>query len=40
MNQSKLGKRFGGVAAFATAAWLAAQYPGRWERVTTPKPAR
>jgi carboxypeptidase Q len=28
------------VAAFATAAWLAAQYPGRWERVTTPKPAR
>ena len=28
------------VAAFATTIWLAAQYPGTWERVTAPKAAR
>jgi hypothetical protein len=28
------------VAAFATAVWLGAQYPGTWERVTEPKPPR
>lgn len=27
-------------AAFAAAIWLAAQYPGDWQRVTTEKPAR
>jgi hypothetical protein len=27
-------------AAFAIGAWLGAQYPGTWERVTTPRPAR
>jgi len=27
-------------AAFAVAAWLAAQYPGEWETVTEAKPAR
>jgi hypothetical protein len=28
------------VAAFATAAWLGAQYPGTWEKVEAPKPPR
>jgi hypothetical protein len=28
------------VAAFAIGAWLGAQNPGDWERVTTPKPPR
>jgi carboxypeptidase Q len=28
------------VAAFAVSVWLGAQYPGTWERVTTPKPPR
>ncbi|HET7812264.1 MAG TPA: M20/M25/M40 family metallo-hydrolase [Steroidobacteraceae bacterium] len=28
------------VAAFAIGAWLGAQNPGSWERVTTPKPPR
>ena len=28
------------VAAFAISAWLGAQNPGTWERVTTPKPPR
>src|SRR3954471_3207729 len=28
------------VAAFAISAWLGAQNPGDWERVTTPKPPR
>jgi carboxypeptidase Q len=28
------------VAAFASAIWLAAQYPGDWQRVTTPLPPR
>jgi carboxypeptidase Q len=28
------------VAAYAVSAWLGAQYPGTWEKVTTPKPAR
>jgi len=28
------------VAAFAISAWLGAQNPGNWERVTTPKPPR
>jgi carboxypeptidase Q len=27
-------------AAFAVSVWLGAQYPGTWERVTTPMPAR
>ncbi|HEX6639109.1 MAG TPA: M28 family peptidase [Steroidobacteraceae bacterium] len=28
------------VAAYGVSAWLAAQYPGTWERVTTDKPPR
>jgi hypothetical protein len=28
------------VAAYAVSAWMAAQYPGDWERVTVPKPPR
>ena len=28
------------VAAFATAVWLGAQYPGNWERVEVPNPPR
>jgi carboxypeptidase Q len=28
------------VSAFATSVWLAAQYPGQWDRVTTQKPAQ
>jgi carboxypeptidase Q len=28
------------VAAFATSVWLGSQYPGSWERVTTPRPPR
>lgn len=28
------------VAAYGVAVWLAARYPGRWERVDTPKPPR
>jgi hypothetical protein len=28
------------VAAYAVTAWLGAQYPGTWQRVTTPKPPR
>lgn len=28
------------VAAFSVAIWLGAQYPGDWQRVTTPKPPR
>jgi carboxypeptidase Q len=28
------------VGAYAVSVWLGAQYPGTWERVTTPKPAR
>jgi len=28
------------VAAFAISAWLGAQFPGTWERVTTPAPPR
>jgi carboxypeptidase Q len=28
------------VAAFAVSVWLGAQYPGNWERVTTPKQPR
>jgi hypothetical protein len=28
------------MTAYAISAWLGAQYPGTWERVTTPKPPR
>jgi hypothetical protein len=28
------------VAAYAVSVWLGAQFPGSWERVTTPKPDR
>ena len=28
------------VAAFSMSVWLGAQFPGDWERATTPKPAR